>query len=64
MGDRQAPGRTPGGTILGGSAGGFSYEGARNDAWAKEDASLKQAPEPARKAATAAPKPPATQAKR
>jgi hypothetical protein len=64
MGDRQAPSRAPGGTILGGAAGGFSYEGARNDAWAREDASLKQAPEPARKATTPPAKAPAAKAKR
>ncbi len=64
MGDRTAPARTPGGTILGGAAGGFSYEGARNDAWAREDASLKPAPEPARKTASPVAKPPASQAKR
>lgn len=38
------PGRAPGATILGGSAGGFSYEGARNDAWARQDAQLKPTP--------------------
>lgn len=64
MGDRTAPPRLPGGTILGGAAGGFSYEGARNDAWAREDASLKQAAEPARKIASAAPKPLARKAER
>ncbi len=64
MGDRQLPGRAPGGTILGGAAGGFSYEGARNDAWAREDASLKQPAEPARKTAKPAPKPPSPMAKR
>jgi hypothetical protein len=64
MGDRTLPIRPPGGTILGGAAGGFSYEGARNDAWALEDASLKQAAEPARKTGTPAPKPPRTAAKR
>ena len=64
MGDRTAPARTPGGTILGGAAGGFSYEGARNDAWAREDANLKPAPEAARKTTKPAPKPPTPQAKR
>jgi hypothetical protein len=64
MGDRTLPIRAPGGTILGGAAGGFSYEGARNDAWAREDASLKQPAEPAHKTAKPAARTPSAQAKR
>jgi hypothetical protein len=34
--------RMPGGTVLGGAACGFSYEGARHDALAREDAVWKR----------------------
>ena len=62
MQDRQQGQRPPGGTILGGASGGFSYEGARHDALAREDAALKREAGqtrdlPARKAAPAKPKP-------
>ncbi len=62
MQNRQQGQRPPGGTILGGASGGFSYEGARHDALAREDAALKreagQARDlPERKAAPPKPKP-------
>ena len=62
MQNRQQGQRPPGGTILGGASGGFSYEGARHDALAREDAALKREAArtrdlPARKAAPAKPKP-------
>ena len=38
MGERVKPPPPPGGTVLGGSAAGFSYEGARHDALAREEA--------------------------
>ena len=38
----QLASRLPGATILGGAGGGFSYEGARNDALAREDAALRR----------------------
>ncbi len=68
MGPRQQGIRPPGGTILGGAAGGFSYEGAWNDAQAREDAALKReaghAAGPARGLLKPAGTPPKRQAKR
>jgi len=62
MQNRQQGQRPPGGTILGGASGGFSYEGARHDALAREDAAMKREAAqtndlPKRKAAPVQPKP-------